>query len=261
MKKTLLAAGLCAGVLIPTLASAQQSCHQQRNNQVAGTVVGAGIGALIGSAVAPRGSRGAGAAIGAGAGAIVGNQATKPGEDCDHAYGYYDGDGHWHATGVDRSYARGYYDRRGDWVDGPPNGYYDTSGQWVSGGNGGGYYDDNGGWVPPASDGYYDDTGRWIPVGGPVGPGGSGYQGDGDWGGASTDLSQREDWLQQRIVGWINDGSLSHHDGKYALQAVIQIRNDQNAWTHHGHLRDSDAAALQQRLDLVRDSVRRSRGH
>jgi hypothetical protein len=264
MKKTLWAASLCAAALIPTLASAQQSCHQQRNNQVAGTVIGAGIGAIIGNAVAPRGSKGAGTAIGAGAGALVGNQATKPGEDCDHAYGYYDGDGHWHATGVDRAYAHGYYDRRGNWVDGPPNGYYDTSGQWVSGGSSG-YYDDNGGWVPPAPDGYYDDTGRWMPVNGPGGPGGpgGGYGGQGgnDWGSDAASLSQREDWMQQHIVGWINDGSLSHHDGKYALQAVIRIRSDQAAWTHHGHLRASDAAALQTRLDQVRASVRQSRGH
>ncbi len=178
MRKSLLAAGLAAAALVPSLAFAQ-SCEQQRDHQVVGTVAGAGIGALIGSAVAPRGDRTAGAVIGGVGGAVIGNQVTRTDADCAHAYGYYDQRNQWHANAVARDDARGYFDRDGVWVAGAPNGYYDASGRWIAtpteaAANGyydgrgrwipasaGGYYDDNGQWTTSAS-GYYDDNGRWV---------------------------------------------------------------------------------------------------
>ena len=87
-------------------------------------------------------------------GAVIGNQVTKSDRGiAARAYGYYDQDGRWHATGVSSNEARGYYDRDGKWVDGQPNGYYDN-GRWVatnSNSDGNGYIDSNGYWVPASS--------------------------------------------------------------------------------------------------------------
>ena len=133
MRKHLLAAGIAAAVLYPSMAFAQTTtCEQQQSNRVVGTVAGAGIGAIIGSAVAGHGNRTTGAIIGAVGGGVVGNQLTRGGADCSHAYGYYDNQSRWHATNVERSAATGYYDRDGVWVEGPPNGYYDGDGRWMA---------------------------------------------------------------------------------------------------------------------------------
>jgi len=179
MRKLLLAAGLAAAALIPSLALAQPSCGQQRDNQVGATIVGGALGAVVGSAVAPRGDGAAGAVIGGVGGAVIGNQVDRPDADCSHAYGYYDRNSQWHVNDIDQANARGYYDRDGAWVDGAPNGYYDGSGRWIAGGNdpqasgyrdahgrfipasAGGYFDDGGQWVASVS-GYYDDGGRWV---------------------------------------------------------------------------------------------------
>jgi hypothetical protein len=162
MRKLSLIGGIAAIALIPSFALAQQSCEDQKNHRVVGTVGGAAVGALAGSAIAGRGHKTDGAILGGVVGAIVGNQATKPTQDCEHAYGYYDGNGAWHATGVEASNAAGYYDRNGQWVDGSPGGYYDGNGQWVTAGNDRGYRDSNGRWVPAGVQGYYDTDGRYV---------------------------------------------------------------------------------------------------
>ena len=180
MRKFLLVAGLAAAALIPSLASAQTSCGQQRDNQVVGTVAGAGIGALIGSAVAPRGDRGAGAVIGAVGGGVIGNQATRPGADCAHAYGYYDRTTNGTPTRRSRRRPRLLRSRRrlGRWrperllrwrrpldrgqQDGAADGYYDSRGRWIPA-SANGYYDDSGQWVSSES-GYYDRTAAGSPV-------------------------------------------------------------------------------------------------
>ena len=118
MRKHLLAAGIAAAVLIPSLALAQETCEQRSANRTAGTVLGAVGGALLGSAVAGHGEKGAGAAIGGVTGAVIGNQVSRGPRDCAHAYGYYDNGGGWHDNHVDRTAAYGYYDRSGVWVDG-----------------------------------------------------------------------------------------------------------------------------------------------
>ncbi len=122
MRKHLLAAGIAAVALIPSLAMAQETCEQRSANRAAGTALGAVAGALLGGAVAGHGEKGTGALIGGVGGAVIGNQASRGPRDCAHAYGYYDNDGRWHDNRVDRSVAYGYYDRSGAWIDGaPPN--------------------------------------------------------------------------------------------------------------------------------------------
>ena len=121
MRKQILAAGIAAIVLIPSLAMAQQTCEQRSANRTTGTVLGAIGGALLGNAVSGHGGKTGGTIIGGVAGAAVGNNLARGSKDCQHAYGYYDNDNRWHDNGTDRAVARGYYDRNGDWVDGAPS--------------------------------------------------------------------------------------------------------------------------------------------
>ena len=164
MRKHLIAAGLAAATLIPSIALAQTTCEQRRDNRVAGTLAGAGVGALLGSAIAGH-DRTAGAIVGGIGGAVVGNQLTKPNADCAHAYGYYDSNRVWHANALQRAQATGYYDNEGKWIDGAPNGYYDGQGRWVvaSGrADAAGYYDAHQRWIPASSNGYYDTDGQFV---------------------------------------------------------------------------------------------------
>src|SRR5690242_18748321 len=103
-----LAAGIAAIALFPSIALAQESCERQRSDQVVGTVVGAGVGGALGNVVAGRGDKTIGTVIGAVAGGVIGNQATRPARDCSRAFGYYDENNRWHATGVASTNARGY---------------------------------------------------------------------------------------------------------------------------------------------------------
>lgn len=165
MRMRILAAGVAAACLFPSMAVAQTSCEQQRTNRVVGTVAGAGIGAVVGSAVAGRDNRTAGAVIGAVGGGLIGNQVTRGNADCSHAYGYYDNSGYWHTNAVERSAAAGYYDRDGQWVQGAPNGYYDSNNRWVAANandDANGYYNSKGQYVPASVNGYYDSDGQWV---------------------------------------------------------------------------------------------------
>ena len=122
MRKHILAAGVAAVVLIPSLAMAQETCEQRSANRTAGTVLGAIGGALVGNAVSSHGGKTGGTIIGGVAGAALGSNLAKGPHDCVHAYGYYDDRGAWHDNHTDRAVAYGYYDRDGVWVDGaPPN--------------------------------------------------------------------------------------------------------------------------------------------
>ncbi len=166
MKIRILMAGVALAALTPSVASAaDDGCRRDSSGRIIGTVAGAGAGGVLGSVIAGRGDKTEGAIIGAVIGAVVGNQVTKSGRgDCRQAYGYYDQQGRWHATGVSTSEARGYYDRDGKWVDGQPNGYYDN-GRWVTmngDSNSNGYTDRDGYWVPASSNGYYDRDNRWV---------------------------------------------------------------------------------------------------
>ncbi|MFN3619204.1 glycine zipper 2TM domain-containing protein [Sphingorhabdus sp.] len=166
MKSPIFLAGVALAILTPSVAMAQDDgCKRDGNGRIIGTAVGAGAGGVLGNVIAGRGDKTEGTIIGAIVGAVVGNQVSKSDRgDCRSAYGFYDEQGRWHATGVNASEARGYYDRNGGWVDGPPNGYYDN-GRWVIS-NGdrdtAGYVDRDGHWVPASSVGYYDRNNRWV---------------------------------------------------------------------------------------------------
>jgi len=152
MRRPIFAASIAAAALIPSFAYAQTNCERQRSNQVVGTVAGAAVGGVLGNVIAGHGDKTVGTVIGAIGGAVIGNQVTKPDGDCNHAYGYYDERGRWHATGVRSSDARGYYDRDGRWVEGAPNGYYDEDNRWIS----------NSGMT--GGDGSYNSHGEWVPA-------------------------------------------------------------------------------------------------
>ena len=121
MIKQFLVACMAATALIPVSAFAQQSCERQRSTRTVATVGGAVVGGVAGNVIAGRGDKKLGTAIGAVLGAVVGNQVAKPDSDCSRAFGYYDDNNRWHATGIDPASATGYYDRNGDWVNGTPS--------------------------------------------------------------------------------------------------------------------------------------------
>jgi hypothetical protein len=169
MRKHLFAASIAAIALVPSIANArtqsEATCEQQSTTQVVATVGGAGVGGVIGNVVAGRGDKTLGTIIGAAAGALAGNQLAKPNRDCNHAYGYYDQDNRWHATGISASDARGYYDRDGAWVDGPPQGYYGNDNRWIASNasrGGSGDFRAGGEWVPTSAEGYYDRNDQWV---------------------------------------------------------------------------------------------------
>jgi hypothetical protein len=294
MRKLSLIGGIAAIALVPTLALAQQqTCEEQQNHRVAGTVGGAAVGALAGSAIAGRGHKTDGAILGGVVGAVIGNQATKPNQDCRHAYGYYDGNGAWHATDVEANNAAGYYDRDGRWVDGAPGGYYDRNGQWQSAGNDRGYRDRNGRYVPGGAEGYYDTDGRYVTVenrrgdgyggqgdrngqgdhngqwtnGGSGGGSGGGYDngygGGGGrfrWTGAPGEIATRENWLDQRIRSGAADGSLSRWEADRAFRTLNDIRmQERRLARRHRGLRQSDQAYIQDKLDALSDDIRQAR--
>jgi hypothetical protein len=340
MRKHLLAAGIAAATLIPSFALAQTTCEQQHNQRIVGTVGGGLLGALLGSAVAGHGDKTTGAVIGGVGGAVIGNQISKPHADCAHAYGYYDTNGAWHATAVERASAQGYYDRNGQWVAGTPNGYYDSQNRWIAANtsasasgyydnqnrwvpaSASGYYDTDGNWVGGVASGYYDGQGRWIagPTSGrydssgrwmsgqPSGhrdqqgvwvadaePGyydtngrwragqavgyydtqgrwiatarsaadqgyNSAYQNSSNWAGAPTDFHARAAWLDQRIRTSLDDGSLSHTDGKRALRSLNDIRREeQHLRRYNGQLTQRDDARLQAKLDNLGANIRLTR--
>ena len=224
MRKHLLAASIAAVALIPGLAMAQQTCEERSANRVAGTVVGAGLGAILGSAVAGHGDRGTGAVVGAVGGGVVGNQLARGSRDCQHAYGYYDNDGRWHANGVAQSEAVGYYDRNGAWIDGRPNGYYDGQGRWVAGAAGA--YGANASYVDRAH---------------------------------SMDIDTRISRIEDRIQRGRADGSLSSREARRANYTLNDIRRDESYRRHHGRLNDRDEARLQARLDQLSTQIRMDR--
>ena len=234
MRKHLLAAGIAAITLIPTLAAAQQTCEERRNNRVAGTVVGGVLGAIAGSAVAGRGDRNEGAVIGGIGGAVIGNQVSKGSADCQHAYGYYDNNNTWHANSVSRDYAQGYYDRNGNWVNGAPPGAWDNNGRWNTAYNSPG--------------GYNTQTSYGSP---------GGYQWRSEWRDAPQDIRTRTDWLEQRIVRSRNNGSLSRREAQRAMDTLQDIRRDERrAYRDDNRLSNREQYALMARLDDLNSQIR-----
>jgi hypothetical protein len=262
MIKLVLAAGLAAATLIPSIASAQ-SCQQQRDNHAASTVVGAGFGAVLGGIIAGPRDRTAGVVLGGVGGAIAGSTLSRPAYDCTHAYGFYDNAGHWHGTGADRADARGYYDRDGRWMDGAPTGSYNSGGQWMASDAppppqaGNDRHRD-----PAPSAGYYDNNGQWHESGGaPNGPdygANSAYRDQPGRMDQGAGIHAREDALDQQIRSAMNDGGISHYQARAALRTLQSIRNDEAAMRrYHGQLGDNDRAHVMGRLDRLSADVER----
>ncbi len=169
MRGSIFTASIAAAALIPSIASAQTpsraTCEQHSSTRVVATVGGAGVGGVLGNVIAGRGDKTLGTIIGAVGGAIVGNQVARSGRDCQDAYGYYDSDNRWHASGVGASEARGYYDRDGEWIEGPPNGRYGDDSRWISNAGssrGEGRYSSQNEWIPASANGYYDRNDTWV---------------------------------------------------------------------------------------------------
>jgi uncharacterized protein YcfJ len=219
MRKHVLAAGVAAVVLIPTLAAAQVSCEQRSQNRAAGTAVGAVGGALVGSAVAGHHDRGTGAVVGGVLGAIIGNQVAKGPRDCAHAYGWYDNEGRWHSNRVDQASAVGYYDRSGVWIDGRPPGRWDN-GVYVA--NAGNY----------GSDANYVARGRTLDV--------------------DSRIARMDEWIDRgRESGRLNRG-----DAHQARDELNDIRREANYRRRDGYFSNRDETMLQARLDRLADRVR-----
>jgi hypothetical protein len=266
MRKHLLVVGIAAAALIPSFAMAQQqTCEQQHQNRVAGTVVGAGLGALLGGAIAGSHDRTAGVVVGGVGGAIAGNQLSKPSADCAHAYGYYDHDGAWHATNVDRASAAGYYNRDGAWVDGAPNGYYDANGRWMNASTAAsapsGYYDNDRRWVPYAAAGYYDQQGHWYETSAAA----DRYRTNTSFTARAEpvyltpahDVRSREARIDERIQAGLANGSLSRRDARRAHETLQDIRQQESRMhRYQGQLSEGDNARIQGRLDNLSHTLR-----
>lgn len=200
--------------------------------------------------------------------------------------GYYDGDGHWVPASANGYYdtngqwvagvASGYYNNQGRWVAGPTTGHYDTSGQWISGQPSGhrdargvwvadaqpGYYDENGRWRSGQVTGYYDTQGRWIgtTLAATDQSYNSSYQTRSTWTGAPQDFRARTAWLDQRIRNSLDDGSLSHAEGKRALRNLNNIRREEMRLRHYnGRLDQRDEMRIQAKLDSLGAGIRWSR--
>ena len=260
--------------LAPAAVAQVRAC-EQHNNQMTGTVVGAIGGALLGNAIAGHGDKKTGAIVGALGGAIIGNQIGKSSgkADCNHAYGFYDNDGRWHANPVNRDVAAGYYDRNGRWSDGPPNGYYDNNGVWVSATSDmrQGYYDSNGRWVPPQVSGYYDPDNRWVAVSAPPPryadngryANNGRYADNGDyWRDAPQDARDRAQWLRTRIQRAEYDRHISHREASNLLADLRDIEAREARMPHrNGGLNYQDEQVIQAQLDdLNRDFRQEMRG-
>ena len=274
MRKDMIIAGIASLALMPAVAFAQQTpCEQQSSNRVGGTVVGAGVGALAGSAIAGRGSHTEGAILGGVAGALIGNQLSKGNLDCSHAYGYYDSNGMWHATGVSRDYAQGYYDRDGHWVAGAPNGYYASDGRWVSASSdaqAAGYYDSNGYWVPASSSGYYDSNGRWVSGVAPgywrngrwiAGPAVGHYDDYGTWvsGQPSSSTTQAQSGYYDSSGRWVRGSVTGYYDARGRwVSTGFQVASAPAPATYAYTRGSASSADLDARIDRLDRRIRRA---
>ncbi len=274
MKSRMFLAGIALAVFTPVVASAQEDgCRRDGNGRIIGTVVGAGAGGVLGNVIAGRGDKAEGSIIGAILDAVIGNQVSKSDlGDCRRAYGYYDEQGRWHATGVSASEALGYYDRNGSWVEGQPNGYYDN-GRWVmsnSDRSNAGYIDRNGQWVPASSVGYYDRNNQWV------GGAATGYydvrgrwistrvdnyqsndnqyrpgRGPYDLGQMPTDVSTRIIWMREYVRSGLQSRRITQNSAQYARRELTAIEAQNRQFNRDGRLTQREAQMLEKRLDRL----------
>jgi len=232
MPKKHLFAGLVLAATLPSFAIAQESCEQRTQNRAAGTVAGALAGALLGGAVSNHSEKGAGALVGGIAGAVVGNQLAKGPEDCQHAYGWYDDGGRWHANGVNPDVASGYYDRGGRWVQGRPAEYVYQPPAYAP--------------PPPPqrdewNDRHFDDEFRGAP----------GY----------PQFRDQEEHIRFLIRDSVRDDLIERDDARDLLDRLREIRRDEaREYEMHGErLPPEDFARIRERLarlDRLVDQIR-----
>jgi hypothetical protein len=246
MKSWIFLAGVALAVLNTSLVSAQDDgCRRDGNGRIIGTAVGAGAGGVLGNVIAGRGDKTEGSIIGAVVGAVIGNQVSKSNRgDCRYAYGFFDEQGRWHATGVSANEARGYYDRNGAWVDGKPNGYYDN-GRWVMA-NGdrksAGYIDREGHWVPATSVGYYDRNNRWVSGSA------TGYY---DLNQMPTDISRRISWMREYIRDSVQSQQMSRASAQYARRELTAVEAQNRQFNRDGRFTAREEQTIRRRLDRL----------
>lgn len=254
MYKTFFTAILLASTFVSTSAYANRSCEDRGSNRVIGTVGGAAAGGVLGNVIAGRGDKTEATIIGGVIGAVIGNQVTKSNRDCAHAYGYYDENNRWHATGNSRTSSNGYFDRNGEWQDGAPNGYYDNNNRWIAS-NGdresSGYYETNGHWVPSNSNGYYDRNDRWVAAE---------VRSDSPTNYISympRESRARADWLSSYIQSSRSNGTLRRGEAKRANAELASIRRqDTQLRSRRGNLSARNETAINIRLDRLTNILR-----
>ena len=211
MRRSMLTLGAAVAIALPAMAHAQETCEQRSQNRVAGTALGAVAGALLGSAVSGHGHKTTGAVVGGVAGAVIGNQVAKGPKDCQHAYGWYDDEGRWHANNVEPNAAWGYYDRNGEWVEGRPADYRPVE------------------YAPPRPD--WDDAALFD---------GPGY----------PEFRHMELRIHDHIRDGVRDGVIHHDDARDLMQQLRDIRGEEmRQYRDHGdYLPPDDRVRLRMRL-------------
>jgi hypothetical protein len=224
MRTKILMTGFALAVVLPSAAMAQETCEQRAQNRVAGTAVGAVAGALLGSAVSGHGHKTTGAIVGGVAGAAIGNQIAKGPKDCQHAYGWYDDGGRWHANAVRPDDAWGYYDRTGAWVEGRPADYRPVQYQAA----------------PPAA-AAWDDRGWRAEPGDPQ-------------------FAAWEDRIHDQIRDGVRDRRIARDEARDLMGRLRDIRQDEARGyrIHHGRLPPEDRGQIRHRLSRLEHQVERT---
>lgn len=128
-----------------------------------------------------------------------------------------------------------------------------------------GYYDNDGRWHDNHADravaaGYYGRNGEWVD-GAPVGV--EGYGADVAYTGRPNTMTidARVDRMRSRISDERADNRISKRDARMALNTLNDIKRDESYRSHDGRLSERDEAALQARLDTLRDQIRFDRNY
>jgi len=128
-----------------------------------------------------------------------------------------------------------------------------------------GYYDNDGRWHDNHADravayGYYDREGVWVD-GAPVGV--DGYAADTAYTSRANTMTidERVDRMRNRISDDRADNRLSKRDTRMALNTLNDIKREEADRRRDGRLSDRDEAALQARLDTLRDQIHYDRNY
>ena len=222
MKLKFLTVGLLAAVALPGIAAAQETSGCLRSNQASnteGTLLGAAGGALAGSALAGKHDRGIGAVLGALGGGVIGNRVANARNDpC--PTGYYR-DPNYQPAYAQPQYAPqqpAYAQPRPEYVQPQPAYGYD-----------------------------HQDRGD------------RGYDRGGDRGyGREHSVSERIDWLRERISRSVDEGRLSRYQARSAYRELGSIRDTARRLNYRdgGQLDGRHQEFLQGRLDALSQRVR-----